>query len=45
MAVGFVAAVGAEEARSERGHVRFELAAGEAFVGHDGVAGKLNVFV
>ena len=42
VAVRFVAAVGSEEARTEGGHVVFELAAGEALVGHDGVAVKAD---
>src|SRR5215211_6656611 len=42
VAVGFVATVGSEKARAEGGHVFFEVAAGEAFVGHDGVAGEID---
>src|SRR5919109_415623 len=38
----FVLAVGSEEVRAARGHVGFEVSAGEAFVGHDGVAVKVD---
>jgi hypothetical protein len=41
-AVGFVAAVGAQEVGSQIGHELLELAAGEAFVCHDGVAVQLD---
>jgi hypothetical protein len=42
VAMGFVAAVGAQEVRAEGGHDLFELFAGEAFVGHDGVAVQVD---
>src|SRR5512139_4024073 len=42
VAVGLVAAVRAQEVRAEIGHELFELLAGEAFIGHDGVAVKLD---
>src|SRR3954469_7206536 len=44
VAAGFVLAVGSEKARAERGHVRLEVGAGEAFVGHDRVAVKVDAF-
>src|SRR3954453_7938701 len=42
VAVGLVLAVGSEEAGAERGHVLLKVGAGEALVGHDGVAGKVD---
>src|SRR3954449_10631239 len=42
MAAGLVLAIRPEEARAECGHVLLEVGAGEAFVGHDGVAVKVD---
>src|SRR6185312_5039271 len=42
VAVGFVLAVGADEAAVEVEHELFEVGAGEAFVGQDGAAGWLD---
>src|SRR4051794_37555609 len=42
VAVRFVLAVGSEEVGAERGHVLLKVGAGEPFVGHDGVARKLD---